>query len=130
MPELDWDEHDVLYCLEVVPECDEYFTSYAYDVQRDGSRLLVTIYPLESVVALTLWAGQMETPLFDGALYVRGKVQYLKDKQGEYLEFQDSVITPHRFWYGKAGDVFNHERFAVGVEVQIRIKPSISLKLV
>jgi hypothetical protein len=130
MPNLQWDELDFLECLEVVPEVEEDGISYTYDVQRGDFRLLVTVRPLESVVECTLWQQEVEASLFDFDVYVRGRVRHINDKRGEYLEFQDSIVVPDRFWYVEAGDLFSPERFALSVTLALRIKPSISLRFV
>ena len=130
MPDFQWDQLDFLECLEVAPEVKEFSTSYTYDIHKGGFRLLLTVWPLESVVALTLWPEQTDAPLFDFALFVRGKVRHINDKRGEYLEFPDSIFAPNRFWYMEAGDLFSHERFAIGVTLELRIKPSLSLRFV
>lgn len=129
MPYLQWDELDFLECLEVVPE-EEDGISYTYDVQRGDFRLLVTVWSLESVIECTLWQKEVEASLFDFALFVRGRVRHINDKRGEYLEFQDSIVVPDRFWYVEAGDLFSPERFALSVTLELRIKPSISLRFV
>jgi|SRR5579884_112708 len=128
MPELQWDERDFLECLETVPDGKEYGVSYSYDLTRAGHRLLVTVWPFESIVQLTLWSEKMETPLIEFSLFVRGAVRHVNYRRGEYLEFQDSIVAPDRFWHMKAGDMFNQDRFACGVTLQLSIKPSIRLR--
>jgi len=128
MPELKWDELDFLMCLEVVPETEEYGTEFIYEVKGGGLRLIVTVWPFESVAQFTLWQDLYEAPLLDFALFVRGEVRYISDKGAEYLEFQDSVFGPGRFWYSVAGDPFSHEQYAVGISLKVRIKPIISLR--
>lgn len=124
MPELQWDELDFLECLEVVPQVEEYGISYSYEVHRDSLRLLVTVWPMESAVQWTLWQASIETPLLDFALFVRGAVRHINDKRGEYLEFQDCVVAPNRFWQIEAGDVFDSGNFA-GLTAEIGVKPHI-----
>src|SRR5689334_714935 len=91
MPELQWDELDFLECLETVPEVEEDGVWYSYNVIRGGHRLLVTVLPLESVVELSLFPEQAETPLVEFSLFVRGAIMHVNDKRGEYLEFPDSM---------------------------------------
>ncbi len=130
MPELQWDDLDFLECLETVPEVEEYGISSSYNVIRGGHRLMVTVWPYESVVQLTLWSEQVESPLVELALFVRGAVGHIHDQRGEYLEFPDCIVAPNRFWYLQAGDVFDHGRFAYGVTIQLSIKPGIRLRFV
>jgi hypothetical protein len=83
MPELIWDELDFLECLETVPEVEADGVWYSYDVTQSEHRLLVTVFPYESVVALTLCPEASETPLVEFTLYVRSAVRHINDKRGD-----------------------------------------------
>ena len=54
MPQLEWDEADVVGFLEVIPEVEEYEVSHVFLVERDGVSLKLEIWQLESVAQLTL----------------------------------------------------------------------------
>jgi hypothetical protein len=128
MPQLQWDELDLLTCLGVVPEVEEYGVEYRYRVEAGGHVLVLTIWPLESVAAFSLLAGDSATPLVEWAAFVRGPVRHVNDKRGEYLEFQDSVIGSDRFWHLDAGDVFDRSQYPGGVTVELGVRPQIRIR--
>src|SRR5262245_20542537 len=53
MPELRWKEHEFLEVLSVLPtNTDD--VEYVFDVTKDGARLIVTVWPCESVIGIFL----------------------------------------------------------------------------
>ena len=126
MPELKWDAFEFFYCLEVEPEIEEYEISYAYEVRRDGFVLNLTVYPLESLVCLSLYGHDREVPLIELAIFVHGKVRYIKDKRGEYLEFADCILAPCRSSYREEFSVW--DKIAPQWTVELSIKPQISIR--
>lgn len=131
MPELKWDETDFLDCLEVFPEKDEeFYLSYVYEVRKHGMALTVVVWPWESFVLLSLRQQEMKAPLFEVTLAVRERVRYVKDKRGDYLEFQDCIILPKISSYYSGNDVFDRSRFSYGVTLQLTIKPHIQIRYV
>ncbi len=130
MPQLNWNETDFLECLEVEPDISDYAVSHSYEVNKNGLRLLITVWQYESAVQLTLSRDATEANLFSFAAYVRGEVRYVNDKRGTYLEITDSIVAPSRFSYMEFGDVFDRERFPYGVTVEIGVKPDIRVAIV
>jgi hypothetical protein len=124
VPELQWDETDFIECLEVVPEVEEYKTSYVFAVLRNDLRMLLTVRPHESAIQVTLCQEGSGRSLMDFALFVRGKTRYIH----EYLELADCVVGPNTSWYLEVGDPFDPARFPAGLTVEIGIKPFISVR--
>jgi hypothetical protein len=98
MPHLEWNETDFLECFAVEPTVDEYGISFSYEVERDGLRLLLTVWLYESVVQASLFRGSRDIALFTCAAYVRGVSRFVNDQRGRYLEFENCIIAPNRFW--------------------------------
>lgn len=130
MRDLQWDELDFLECLGVVPDEDEYSTYFSYKVLTGDMRLDLTVFPLESVVCLTLSQGTAERPLLDLGLYVRGEARHVNDMRGEYLEFQDSVVVPSNYTPRQDDDASSREHTVFGITLQLAVKPSISVRIV
>ncbi len=127
MPPLQWNETDFLDFFNVDPAVEDYFVSYNYEVERHGLRLLLTLWQFESVIQASLFRDQSHTALFTFAAYVRGEVRVINDKRGRYIDFEDCIIAPDRFWYMQAGDPFDSQRFPMSVTVQLVIEPDIHI---
>jgi hypothetical protein len=125
-----WDETDFLDCLEVFPEIEEDDVSYAYKVMKNGMVLTVVVWPWESLVLMSLRQQEMETSIIEILLCVREGVRYIKDKRGNYLEFQDCVFLPVGASHQLVEDAFDKTRFGNGAMVQLTIKPHIQIRQV
>lgn len=130
MPQLQWNELDFLDCFGVEPTAEEYAVSHNYEIARDGLRLLLTVWQLESVIQASVFRDKSDDALFTFAAYVRGEARFINDKRGRYIEVDDCVIAPNRFWYNQAGDVFDQERFPCSVTVIIAVDPDIHIAFV
>lgn len=126
MPELKWDKFDFFYCLEVEPQVEEYEISYFYEVRRDDLILELTVWPLESVVALSLRQSNSENLLAEFALFVHGNVRHINDKRGEYLEFEKCLMTPLRSSYLEADVIWQQTK--PNWRVELLIKPHIQIR--
>jgi hypothetical protein len=130
MPQLKWNEVDFLECFAVAPIAEEYANSFNYEVTRDGLRLLFTVWQHESVIQASLFRTDSEVPLYTCAAYVRSVARFVDDQRGRYLEFEDCIIAPDRFWYIQSGDVFNQERFPHSVTVTVAVDPDIRVSFI
>ena len=128
MPQMEWHEVDVLRCLEVLPEIEEYGTSYYYDVRQGDLALSVAIWPNESIVVVSL--SQREAKIVSWTLAVRGAVHRVLDKEGERLEFRDCVVLPNWFGYVDEVNPFDATLFSHGLTMQLSIKPHLSITFV
>jgi hypothetical protein len=97
MPQLTWNETDVLSCLEVAPEAGEYEVSYHYQVFRLGLRLDLGIYPFASDVYLSLFREGVENPIFEMKMIGCSGIRYIHDERGEYLEFAPAKVFGTRY---------------------------------
>ena len=129
MPELAWDETDFLACLEVEPQIEEYGMAYHYEVSRGTLTLFVSVWPYESVVALSLLAQDTQETTTNITLWlaIRGAVHYIHDKRGEFLEFNDCVVISTRFFSGAIESVFDKTKLPGDLQMTLRIKPTIQI---
>ena len=130
MPQLKWNETDFLECFAVEPAAEDYGTSFNYEVERVGLRLLFTVWQHESAIQASLFRTDSETALYTWAAYVRGSARFVNDQRGRYLEFEDCIIAPDRFWYIQSGDVFNRNRFPHSVTVTVAVDPDIHVAFI
>lgn len=130
MPELEWNDVDFLDFFAVEPTAEEFDVSHSYEVQRNGLRLLLTVWQYESVVQASVFQGDAESAVFTFAAYVRGAARLIDDQRGRYLEIADCIIAPSRFWYLDSGDPFDRERFPIAVTVTVAIEPTIQIAFV
>ncbi len=130
MPQLEWNELDFLDCFAVEPAVEDYGVSHSYELEREGLRLLVTVWQLESVIQTSVFRSNSDDAMFTFAAYVRGATRYINDKRGRYMEIEDCIIAPSRFWYNQAGDVFDRKRFPFSVTVTIAVDPEIRIAFV
>lgn len=129
MPQLDWDELDFLTFFAVIPAIEEHAVAHSYELERNGLRFLFTLWQHESVIQLSLFRGKNHDPLVTFTAYVRGKAHCIDDKRGKYIDFDDCVIVPNRFWHFQAIDVFDRMLFPAAVTIRLIIDPDIQINL-
>jgi hypothetical protein len=127
MPQLSWNELDFLDFFAAEPIVEDYAVSHNYEIEREGLRLLLTLWQLESVIQASLFRSKAETPLFTFAAYVRGDARFINDKRGRYIDFEDCIVATNRFWYIQAGDPFDQQRFPISVTIRLAIDPDIQI---
>ena len=128
MPQLKWDETEFIECLEVVPEVAEHQTQHIFTVTKHRLILTLTLWQLESIVALALRREGSALPITQFALAVRGDARLQRHKDGDYLEFRDCVVCPGRFSYIHGpGDPGNVTHFGYSLVVQVAVAPEIQI---
>jgi hypothetical protein len=90
-------------------------------------RLLFTLWQLESVIQASLFRGKSDNALFTFAAYVKGEVRFINDVRGRYIDFENCIIAPSRFWYIQAGNPFDQQRFPISVTIRLEIDPDIRI---
>jgi hypothetical protein len=120
MPQLIWDESDFISCLEVLPEVEEYGISHHFTVKKDGLRLELTVYQLDSDIYITLYRDGIETALISFQITQCSGTRYVNDDRGEFLEFAPSQVFGDRYSRG----------YLIPVGVRLSVKPHISIQLV
>lgn len=61
---LKWNETDLIELFGVTPKYEDGAHSYAFEVARDGLRLLVTLFDLEGAVYVSIFRDGLPEPLF------------------------------------------------------------------
>lgn len=123
--QLQWDELDLLQGLEVVPTENENGGQH-FAVERDGLKLLVTLWPQASVVDLTLFQRATQAVLLDCTVAVRGRIRYNNDERGQYLEFPDCVLVSRiSFSVEQDEAAFNPNTF--GRPLLLSVRPHLSI---
>jgi hypothetical protein len=97
MPELSWDETEILNFLGVVPEVEEYGVSYHYTLLQSPHRLELTIWPMRSDIYVSLYSEGSEQPLVDLKLLACSGVRAVRDKRGSFAEFGAGNIFSGRY---------------------------------
>ncbi len=127
MPQLEWDNTDFLEFFATEPVIEEYGVWHNYEIERDGLKLLLTIWQLDSVIQASLYRGKSEVALVTFAAYVRGSARFINDDRGRYINFEDCIIVPGRFWYIQAGDAFAQGGFPPAITIRLSIDPDVAI---
>jgi hypothetical protein len=98
MPELKWKDNEVIECLGVLPETDEFFTSHLFRKVFGLVRLELTIWENESLVALSLFEEHGSDPFIDLSFIVRDRIEFVTQVEYSSLRFHNSVVVTGRFW--------------------------------
>lgn len=123
--QLQWDELDLLQGLEVVPT-DNDNGGLHFDVEHQGLRLLVTLWPEAGVVDVTLLQVATKAILLDFTVAVRGRIRYNNDQRGQYLEFPDCVLVSRiSFSLEQDEAAFNPNTF--GRPMLLAVRPHLSV---
>ena len=132
MPQLDWDEYAFIECLEVLPEVEQHVRQTFTVVQPDVT-LILTVWHLESVVAIDVTHTASDSPLISFVLIVRGSARYLKGPTSECLEFVDVAIVPSRFSYReyeqKRVDLYDPKQMPGLDTLRVFVKPNIRIEI-
>lgn len=124
MPQLDWDEVDLIEFLEVLPAMAEYGAAYQYTVERDDFEFVVTIWQYESDIELKLLRKEQKLPLLHLVANVRGKVE-IKDWPGErFLQFGDVELWSSRFHQFRSPPQANSH---FPLHLRLVVRPSIGI---
>jgi hypothetical protein len=130
MPKLDWDETDTIECLEVLPEYSESGTVVHFEVSRNGLTLRISVFPYESTMLLDLYRCGAERPLIGFALLVLGRVEFRKEKCGEYLWIHNAVPASRRFSsYAEWEDILDSPYRFYGLDATLVVNPDIKVEL-
>jgi hypothetical protein len=130
VPRLKWKDIELLDFFAVEPTAEDFAISHSYEVERNGLRLLFTVWQLESVIQASVFRCDADDALFTFAAYVRDGARLINDKRGRYLEIADCIIAPNRFWNIDSGNPFDREGFPVAVTITVAIDPDIQIAFV
>jgi len=127
MPELKWNETDFIECLEVTPK-EEDDVSYFFKVIRNGLCLTLNLFQYDSVVYFDLYREGNDDPLFSFGLFVRGAIEYKKEKDREYLLFQNALPVPSSFtYYDYEEDIRSTEDLSYRLDLVLSVNPDIKI---
>lgn len=93
-----WNQCDFIQCLAVLPEVEEYETCHTFRVEKDGLKLVLTIYQYDGDVYFDLFRDGIEELIFKTRLIDCPGARYVSTKQDkEYLEFAASKSFGSRY---------------------------------
>ena len=128
MPDLQWDENELVEYFSVLPTTDEDAVHHSFELTRDNLRMLFTIWKYESVMRLTLSYCDSQEELLDVTAFVRGGITVRRHigTNAPYLGLSDCILAPTRFSYNEMpNSPFNKEKFPWGVNMHIWVDPRI-----
>jgi hypothetical protein len=125
MRQLQWEELDLVQALEVAPEVLD-SGGQQFEVERDGLRLVLTLWTAASVVDVALVQRSTRAILLDCTVAVRGRIRFNNDERGRYLEFPDCVLVS-RISFSEEQDeaAFNPNTF--GRPLLVAVRPHLSI---
>jgi hypothetical protein len=98
MPEFVWNQYDLIECLAVLPEEEEYGIGCHFTVWRDGIRLLLSIYQYDAEIWLSLYRGESKESLFTIRMIDCSGMRFVKNPKGnDYLEFAVAKVFGGRY---------------------------------
>lgn len=129
MPQLKWDPTDFIECLEVVPINDSYDAELTYRVERNELVLTLTMWQHESVLKLNLAFASTGNTITEFCLVLPMPVEFVKEKDREFLLFKRSVVSPSRFYYHDIeGNPFDQLELKARVDVKLSVNPTIKIE--
>lgn len=130
MPELRWNEYEVIECLDVLPKVDDYKTGHHFKVEKNGLILEMSIWQIESFLTISLFQEKTDNPFLTIWFVVRDEIRYIKTKHSSLLEFSDFLIIKNRGYYIEEGDVFVESKFPMKLNLELTVEPEISIRIV
>lgn len=129
MPELVWSEHEVIECLGVLPETDEFFTSHYFKLVKDEFLLQMTIWQHESCIAFSISKEKDESPFISIYFVVRNNLEFINAKNFASLKFHDCIIVSSRFWvYEENKNFFDKDIFPTKLDLELCVYPRLEIK--
>ena len=96
--EFQWDSLDFLELLGSAPKVDdEYGICSEYVVQRGDLRLMISIWPLDCEVQISVYMACQEEPLIHLRLLGTPGARVVNDKRGKFIEFAAANLFSGRF---------------------------------
>lgn len=129
MPQLKWNEYEVIECLGVLPEKEEFFTSHSFRTKEDGLILEMTVWQYESLVAISLLKENDDKPFFTLYFIVRDEIRFVNEKDFAGLQFRDVVVVPIRFWIYENPDLFDKTIYPTNLNFQLNVYPQFEFKV-
>ncbi len=98
MPELVWNQYDLIECLAVLPEIDEYETGHHFTVWREDLRLLLSVYPYSADISLSLFRGESQESLFTIRMIDCPGARLVRNPKGSNcIEFATAKVFGRRY---------------------------------
>lgn len=91
MPQFEWNDIDFLDFFAVEPTVEDYAVSHNYEVERNGLRLLFTVWQHESVIQVSIFHGDADDALVTFAAYVRAGARFGDDIRVFYDVIETAV---------------------------------------
>lgn len=96
--EFQWDSLDFLEILGSAPRVDgEYGIFFEYVVQRGDLRLMISIWPLDCEVQISVYMPCQVEPLIHLRLIGTPGARVINDKRGRFIEFAAANLFSGRF---------------------------------
>lgn len=114
---MQWNETDLMSCLEVFPTIHEQDMYHEFIVERNSLRLSIFVYQYQGEVVIRLYEVDLPNPLFELPMRQCLSIRHVvpNNSNTDYLEF----ITGYR--------KINEEMMAMGVRVCVT--PQISIEV-
>ena len=131
MPEFIWNEYEVIECLGVLPETEEFFTSHYYRLVKDELLLQMTIWQHESCIAISLSRESDESSFFTIYFIVRDFLEFINTKNFSSLKFRASIIVSSRCWMYEENDrknYFDKDIFPTKLDIELCVYPKLQIK--
>ncbi len=131
MPELICNEYEVIECLGVLPETEEFFTSHYFRLTKNELLLEITIWQHESCITISISKETDEKPFITIYFIVRDSLEFVNAKNFASLKFHNCVIVSSRFWMyqeDRKKNYFDKDIFPTELDIELCIYPRLEIK--
>jgi len=119
-PGFSWEALEFLEVLGVVPKEEEDGVSFHYVVVRTPLRLELTVWPMDSDVAISLYCAPQVEPVFNLNLVDCPGARVVNDKRGKFIEFAAASNMFARRYDRSSPAPYG---FRLWVETHIQVEP-------
>jgi hypothetical protein len=117
---LKWDPTDLLICLKVEPHRDRDGVEHSYVVEKDGLRLLISVFQFDGDVYFSLFRDTQDAKsLIDLKINQCPAIELVERNGDEWLDFLP----------GRRPDTPYDKAIAIDRGIRVRIYPDIRLEL-
>lgn len=123
MPQLKWNEYEIIECLGILSKFDEEWVEYLFEVNIDRLILKLTVIDYQSLVNISLSQETNEIPFLNFSFLVRDEIRYINEKNSAYLEFSDCIVSDYC-----NPDLFDRKKYPSYSNFEIHTFPKFQLK--
>ncbi len=132
MRQLNWNQHEFIECLGVLPKISEFDNSYCFSIKNKFFSFEINAIDYSSVISIYISSIESKVPIFSLQFIVRDEVSFINEKNVSCLIFKDCIVISNDF-YGDQDyeeNVFDEDKFPKYLSFELHTFPELLLRFI